>query len=155
MMPHQISRATIVASISIVALIILAGHFMATELIGPSSGTSTATASIYLLSAVGACKGPSGFAPCFGGNITQAEVFNCANVATLPSGCTQVVMNPSNQTMSYRITIWYPVLAQSNEPSWANCKYQSSGDPTHQYFGNCILTNSTAFVVAQPSPPPV
>ena len=155
MMPHQLSKATIIALVSVAALIATASHFMAPVSTVSSTNTTVSTSSMYLLSAVGACRGPAGYTPCFGGSIAQAEIFNCASAAASPSGCTQLVVNPSNSSISYQITIWYPYLAQSNEPSWANCKFESNGDPGQPYFAHCISTNSTAFIVTEPSLPPV
>lgn len=156
-MTHQFSRVTLIALVGVVALIAVGSHFMV-----PSSTSTTltpttavSTASIYLLSAVGTCKGPTGYTPCFGGNVTEAELFNCANAATSSAGCTKVVVSPSDASVSYEITVWYPYLAHSSEPSWANCKYQSSGDAGQQYFAYCLSTNSTAFIVTEPSLPPV
>ena len=156
MMPHQVSKVTIVALIGVAALI-AAGRLVAWVPTGStlvSSSVTTSTGFVYLLSAVGACRGPAGYAPCFGGDITEAEIFNCARAATSPAGCTQLVENPSNTSISYQVTVWYPYLAYANEPSWANCRYQSTGDPGRQYFANCISTNSTAFIVSEPAPPP-
>jgi len=154
-MPHQISKLTIFALVGVAALVALASHFLAPIPTTSSSASTISTPPIYLLSAVGACKGPTGYAPCFGGNITQAEIFNCANVATSPSGCTRLLVNPTNASISFQITVWYPYIAVSNEPSWANCKYQSSGDKGQQYFASCVSTNSTAFIVTEPGLPPV
>jgi hypothetical protein len=152
---HQVSKSTLIILASAAALIAIASHFTPLTLTASPPTTALSTESVYLLYAVGACRGPAGYTPCFGGNITQAEIFNCGNAATLPSGCIRSVVNPSNPLLSFQITIWYPYVTQSNEPSWANCKYQSSGDPGQQYFANCISTNSTAFIVAEPGPPPV
>jgi len=152
---HQVSKGTLIILVGVVALIAIASHFTASTSTAGQPTTTLSTQSMYLLSAVGACRGPAGYTPCFGGNITQAEIFNCGNAATLPSGCIRSVVNPSNPLLSFQITIWYPYVTQSNEPSWANCKYQSSGDPGQQYFANCISTNSTAFIVAEPGLPPV
>ena len=154
MKPHQTSKLIIVALVGIAVLTAIAVHFMA-PISKASSPTMATNVPMYLLSAAGACRGPTGYSPCFGGNITQAEIFNCTNAATSSSGCTQLVVNRSDALISYRITVWYPYLPLSNEPSWANCKYQSSGDSGQQYFANCISTNSTAFIVTEPSPPPV
>ena len=158
MMPHQLSKVTIVALVGVAALIALASHLTTPMPRGSTSlspTVTTTTVSVYLLSAVGACRGPAGYTPCFGGNVTQAEIFNCANAATSAAGCTQLVTNPSNASISYQVTVWYPYLAHTNEPPWANCKYQSTGDPGQQYFANCISTNSTAFIVTEPALPPL
>jgi len=155
-MTRQASGVIVLAILCVTALIALMASHLITPISTASSPTTiSSTGYIYLLSAVGACKGPAGYTPCFGGNITQAEVFNCLNTATKPTGCTQTVVNPSNASINYQITTWYPFISQSNEPPWANCKYQSNGDPAQQNFARCVTTNSTAFVVTEPAPPPV
>jgi hypothetical protein len=133
----------------------LAIRFTVPKITNPQR-TAVTTGVMYLLSVVGPCRGPTGYSPCFGGDdIDQAEVFNCAELAASPTGCTQLVANPSNSQISYEVTIWYPYVTHVNEPSWATCMYESSGDLGQQYFANCISTNSTAFIVTEPSPPPV
>jgi hypothetical protein len=111
--------------------------------------------SVYLSSDVGSCRGPAGYAPCFGGNFSQAEVFNCMNAASLPSGCTQRVVSSSNPQNSYQITIWYPYVGHNNESSSANCIYTDSGDPVQYYGAYCVSISSTTFIVTEPAPPPL
>jgi hypothetical protein len=132
--------------------------------IGPAVVTETVTtnlssipfgSSVYLSSEVGSCRGPAGYAPCFGGNLSQAESFNCAATAASPSGCTQRVVSSSNPQNSYQMTIWYPYVGHSNESSWANCNYTDSGDPGQYYGAYCVSISSTAFIVTEPAPPPV
>lgn len=99
-------------------------------------------------------ESPSGTASCFykNGTVTfcttsflpGAFVFNCASTANTLSGCTV-------RTIHYTITVWYPYTNQSNEPSWANCKFSIQGDPGSPYFGDCLMVNSTAFVISHPS----
>jgi hypothetical protein len=83
MVPRLGSKIIIIALVVIGALIAMATHFMAPISNASSAIASTSTVPMYLLSAVGACRGPTGYSPCFGGDIAQAEVFNCANAATL------------------------------------------------------------------------
>jgi hypothetical protein len=110
--------------------------------------------SIYLSSDVGPCRGPAGYAPCFGGNFSQAELFNCASSAASPSGCTQRVVSSSNPQNSYQITIWYPYVGHTND-TWTNCNYTDSGDPGQYYGAYCVSISSTAFIVTEPAPPPL
>ena len=118
-----------------------------------TAGSAAVTeAYIYLLSVVGPCRGPSGYGPCFGGAVNQAEIFNCVSAAASSSGCTQTVANASTPQVSYQITVWYPYATPSKK---TNCMYESSGDPAHQYLAYCIMTNSTAFIVAEPGLPPL
>jgi hypothetical protein len=132
--------------------------------IGPMIVTETRTitlsnmpfnSSVYMSSDVGSCRGPAGYAPCFGGDFSQAELFNCASAASLPSGCTQRVVSSSNPQNSYQITIWYPYVGHSNESLWANCIYADSGDPGQYYGAYCVSISSTAFIVTEPAPPPL
>jgi hypothetical protein len=134
------------------------------HLISPVIVTETSTidassvpfnSSVYLSSEVGACRGPSGYAPCFGDDLSQAEVFNCLNAASLASGCTRSVVSSSNPQNSYQITIWYPYVGHSNESSWANSVYTDSGDLGQYYGAYCVSINSTAFIVTEPAPPPL
>jgi len=106
---------------SAIVTLLLEGHFVRT-----ASLTETGTAklsskpfnsSLYLSSDVGPCKGPAGYAPCFGGGLSQAEVFNCMKAASLPLGCTQHVVSSLQPQNSYHITIWYPYVGHSNESS--------------------------------------
>jgi len=148
-----------VAGVSAIFTLSLENH-----LIGQVTVTETRTidfssipfnSSVYLTSDVGSCRGPAGYAPCFGGNFSQAEPFNCASTAALPSGCTQHVVSSSNPQNSYQITIWYPYVGHSNESSSENCIYTDSGDPGHYYGAYCDSISSTAFIVTEPAPPPL
>ncbi len=149
----------VVAGTSAIVTLSLESHF-----IGPVTVTETRTinlsnmpfnTSVYLTSDVGSCRGPAGYAPCFGGALNQAELFNCTSAAALSSGCTQRVVSSSNPQKSYQITIWYPYLGHSNESSSANCIYTDSGEPGQYYGAYCVSINSTAFIVTEPAPPPL
>jgi len=154
---HQLSRkVAVIVVIFVIAIVLVAGHFTDSISMGtPASSTTTSMSWMYLLSIVGSCRGPGGYVPCFGGNYDQAEVFNCATPAASSAGCVQLVADETSPQFSYQITVWYPYSAHSNEPSWANCRYKTSGDPGQQYYARCVSTNSTAFIVSQPTLPPV
>ena len=155
-MHHQASKSlAVIALIGVAALIAVATRFLAPVPPLQSVSTTASTASMYLLSTVGACRGPGGYVPCFGGTASQAEIFNCASEAASAAGCTLRVVNASNPIVSYNITVWYQTFGRSDEPSWANGIYESSGDPGQQYFARCVMTNSTAFMVTEPAPPPL
>ena len=148
-----------VAGASAVVTISLGSHFMGAVIVTETRTINLSSipfsSSVYLSSDVGSCRGPAGYAPCFGGYFNQTEVFNCASAAASPSGCTQLVVGSSEPHNSYQITIRYPYIGHSNESSWANCIYTDSGD-AGQYFGAyCISISSTAFIVTEPAPPPV
>jgi len=156
MIHYQVSKSfAVIALVGIAVLIAVASRFLAPVPPVLSASTTASPASMYLLSTAGACRGPGGYVPCFGGNVSQAEVFNCASEAASAAGCTLPVANASNPLVSFQITIWYPTLGRSNEPSWANGVYESTGDPGQQYFIRCVMTNSTAFIVTEPAPPPL
>ena len=134
------------------------------HLIGQVTVTETRTinlsripfnSSVYLTSEVGPCRGPAGYTPCFGGDIHQAEVFNCLDAAATSTGCTQRVASSSNPQDSYEITIQYPYVGHINESSWANCIFTDTGDPGHYYSAYCVSTSPTAFIVTEPAPPPL
>ena len=126
-----------------------------TETTTPNLSHIPFNSSVYLSTNVGSCGGPAGFVPCFGGDFSQAEVFNCGAAATSPSGCRWRVVSSSNPQNGYFVTIWYPYVRHGNESSWANCNYTDSGDPGHYYDAYCVSINATAFIVTQPAPPPL
>jgi hypothetical protein len=148
-----------VTGASVIATISLKGNFLdsatVTETTTINYPSIPFNSSVFLSSDVGQCRGPSGYTPCFGGNFSQAELFNCASAAAMPSGCTQLVVSSSNPENNYQITIWYPYVGHNNEPLWANCNYTDSGDPGHYYSAYCISITSTAFIVTEPAPPPL
>lgn len=110
---------------------------------------------VYYLSPSVVC-GDSGSGLCFGGNFSEAIVFNCASAAASRTGCSRQVGSSYQIAIGYgyQITIWYPYAPHSGEPSWANCMYEYSGDAGQHHYGYCISTNSTAFIVTEPAPPP-
>jgi hypothetical protein len=56
---------------------------------------------------------------------------------------------------NFSITMWYPRLNQTNEPSWANCMYAAAVLPSGQStpggpgFAFCVPVGSSAFVVTE------
>jgi hypothetical protein len=162
---HDLNRVTVIALL-VIGVVMLSAIGISFPGRFTHSGTTTTTvtinpsavpfnSSVYLSSQVGSCKGPSGYGPCFGGNFSQAEVFNCASAAASTSGCVWRVASPSNPQLSYQITIWYPYAGHANEPLWANCIFTHSGDPGRYYGAYCISISSTGFIVTEPSPPPL
>jgi hypothetical protein len=83
--------------------------------------------------------------PC-GGGLDAAQVFDCLAAAATPAGCnfTKGTTSPSH---NYELTIWYPYVGRTNEPSWANCMYQTKG-LTDINYGFCIAVSSTGFIVS-------
>jgi len=112
---------------------------------------------LYLTSS-GACSvfGPNNTAyaiPCSSGDFNQAYVFNCASAAASSSGCTTQIVSSLVPSNRYNITVWYPYVNQSNEPSWAICMYNAKGASGSQY-AYCIPVGSTAFILSTEGPPP-
>jgi hypothetical protein len=98
------------------------------------------------------CHGPTGYEACVGGDFASAELFNCSSQAATASGCTWKVISSSSPQYGTEVTVWYPYTG-SSEP-W-NCLYTDSGNSGNYYSAYCISSNSTAFVVSEPVPPPV
>ena len=148
-----------IAAASAVVALSLRGHVDSPGVAGETSTINVSgnpfNASVYLTSDVGRCRGPAGYTPCFGGDIQQAEVFNCLSAPATSSGCTQRVVSSSNPQNSYQITIQYPYVGHSNESLWANCIFTDTGDPGHYYSAYCVSTTSTSFIVTEPAPPPL
>lgn len=95
------------------------------------------------------------YGTCFSYNISQAVVFNCAEVAATPQGCTQQVNSPQSHLPGYMITIWYPYVNQTNEPTGVNCAYSVPSESIDHNLAYCISLSPTAFIVTMKAPPPV
>jgi len=88
--------------------------------------------------------------PCFGANIDDAVIFDCAARAATSSGCETTVASPANATYDYNVTIWYP---DSNVTSSdANCEFLPSVGYSTPFQAWCASINQTSFVIAE-SPP--
>lgn len=124
------------------------------SLSGDSHGFALISATTYLtsdLGPTGACSGPNGYVPCFGGSQqSQAVVFSCLVQAKSVSGCSREVVSISNSQYRYSITIWIPVGDQSG-PTSLNCFWQSSGDLAHYYYSRCVAVDSISFIVTEPN----
>ena len=109
--------------------------------------------SFTYLSASSICTGPGGYAPCWGGD---AYVFNCASAAATQKGCIQqvvtTILTEVSPPPSYVINIRYP-FANQTEPSWANCLWTEQGITPGQGYANCMLVNSTSFIMGIQAPP--
>jgi len=119
----------------------------------PEPGRTPFVHPLYLTNDA-ACSGMQGDLPCFGGNEATAYVFDCAEAAASSDGCTVRVTSTLDPTNSYLVTIWFPYVTQTGEPWWANCMFEFTGE-YGQPYGYCLMTNSTAFILAYPGPPPV
>jgi hypothetical protein len=86
-------------------------------------------------------------APCFGANINDAVVFNCATEAATATGCKTSVVSPTNTKYNYDVTIWYPKYNSSMPNS--NCALQPSFGYDKPFHVWCISITQNAFIVAQ------
>jgi hypothetical protein len=128
-----------------------------------STVTSTATmtdtnavpwnSSLYLSTDPG-CSGPGGYTPCFSYNLSEAVQFDCAQEAATPQGCVQTVNSSAPSHLGYVITIWYPYVNQSNEPSWANCAFSVPSDGFDHGPAFCISLSANSFLVTLRAPGP-
>jgi hypothetical protein len=106
----------------------------------------------FFLAASGGCSASGYPVPCFASDFSQAFIFNCAGAAATAAGCEVEASSGAGSPQSnYTITIWYPKLNQTGEPTWANCEYSVKGDGSSP-FGYCFKTNSTAFVFSGAQP---
>ena len=102
------------------------------------------------LSSTGYCTENDNPVPCFTSEFSQAFVFNCASEASTSSGCTTLVesvVGGSAPENNYTITVWYPYVNQSNEPSQDNCMFSVKGYTASPY-AYCFTVNSTAFALS-------
>ena len=138
-----------------IGAISLADHFSRTVTVTETSTLNVASLPLYYLYPIGACDGSPSKSPCFGGNFSQALVFNCARAAASSSGCSEQVGSTYEIVVGsgYHLTIWYPYWNSTYE--WVNCMYEYGGNPGQPQYAYCISTNSTAFIISEPAPPPV
>jgi hypothetical protein len=97
-------------------------------------------------------NGQSAGAPCFGGGIDWAVIFDCAAEAATSAGCKTTVVSELDTSYNYDMTIWYP-CSQAPGPD-ANCCFQPTIGYDTPLFGWCISTGSNSFIISNPSPPP-
>jgi len=87
-------------------------------------------------------------APCFGRDIDNAVIFNCAAAAATPSGCTTTVVSPGYTAYNYNLTIWYP---DANAPAPnSNCEFLPSLGYNTPFDAWCISISQDSFIMAQP-----
>jgi hypothetical protein len=101
------------------------------------------------LTASAICTGPGGYLPCWGG---EAYIFNCADAAATPQGCSQQVTGTLAPRPSYFIDVRYPYYNQT-EPLGANCLWTVGTIAPEQGYAHCTSTNSTSFFVSIQAPP--
>ncbi len=100
------------------------------------------------MAVTGGC-GVSGYAvPCVTSSFSDATIFNCSQAAQSTAGCKYEANSSLGQPpYTFTITVGYPRLNQTGEPSWANCLVNERGEPT--IFGYCFMVNSTAFAISE------
>ena len=84
-------------------------------------------------------------APCFGDNIDEAVVFNCASQAATPAGCTTTVVS-SDTAYNYDLTVWYPCPNQT--PADTNCCFLPALGYPDPFNDWCISIGSNSFIIA-------
>ena len=135
------------------------GTITAATTLTVTSAQLPANISLLYLTASGVCWGPGGNAPCWGND--DPYIFDCANAAATPQGCTQQVdttLTPS-AVSNYTIDIMYPFANQTTqeidqrEPSFVNCLWTLEGDYPGQGYAHCISLTSTSFIMGQPAGP--
>ena len=84
-------------------------------------------------------------APCFGDNIDEAVVFNCASQASTPAGCTTTVVS-SDPSYNYDLTVWYPCPNQT--PADTNCCFLPALGYPDPFYDWCISIGSDSFIIA-------
>ena len=84
---------------------------------------------------------------CFGRNIDDAVVFDCASSAATSAGCEVTVKNPTNFLLDYNVTIWYPAFPPYSN---ANCEILPEYGYTSPAKAWCISVSQTSFIVAEP-----
>lgn len=105
------------------------------------------------------CANCSGSAIGFSTDVNNAILFSCPS-ATATETCT-VQFNNNATHLATSITMSYPQFGQEinqqNEPSWANCTFESYilpyGTPAGQGFGYCVQVAPAIFIIAQPFVP--
>lgn len=106
---------------------------------------------LYLVGvAIGApgCRIGYSSGACFGPNISDAVVFDCAVPAATSTGCNATVALPESPGVGYPITIWYPD-ANATSPN-SNCEFLLPSSNYDQAFDAwCISVSPTSFMIAQ------
>jgi hypothetical protein len=105
----------------------------------------------YLSNSVGQCTHNGMAFPCIERSLDNAHVFMCAGAAD-PSGCTVVVRNATAPQVNFNITIWYPSVGQTGEPSSDNCKYEVAVEP-YVFYGYCMSVGASEFIISTEGPP--
>ena len=85
-------------------------------------------------------------APCFGKNIDDAVVFDCASQASAPQGCTTTVVS-SDTSYNYDVTVRYPCTTPN--PDNTNCCFQPALGYPSPLYAWCSSVGSNSFIVEQ------
>jgi len=106
---------------------------------------------LYLVGvAIGApgCRSSYSGGACFGPNISDAVVFDCAVAAATSTGCNATVALPASPTVEYPIAVWYPD-SNATSPN-SNCEFLlPSSNYGHPFDAWCISVSPTSFIIAQ------
>lgn len=102
-----------------------------------------------------------GAGTCLTSDFTEAYVFTCTKAAASPQGCT-VQINATKSMAFFQITVWYPFVNQTGQPSsafapkeFANCAFSNPREAVqNQFYAYCIPIGADAFIIAlQPLDP--
>jgi len=103
---------------------------------------------VGLASGTPGCRSSYSGGACFGPNIADAVVFDCAVAAATSTGCNATVGLPASPSVEYPITIWYPD-ANATSPN-SNCEFLlPSSNYGHPFDAWCISVSQTSFIIAQ------
>ena len=96
------------------------------------------------------CSDPS---LCFG-NRSMAIVFDCAQTAASPQGCTKTFATTpvyaGGTVYVYSIRVWYSYRNYTAEVSWINCAFEIVRPLSGPWGGYCMPINSSSFLVSEP-----
>lgn len=106
---------------------------------------------MYLIPDIGTSYSCS-LGPCWGGNLSTAIAFNCANEAATPAGCRTTVASSTYYWEKYNLTIWYPDINESIPT--INCEFETAGQPTGDLGAWCSAIGPNSFVMSEAPPPP-
>ena len=104
------------------------------------------------LASSGSCQENGNPVPCETSEFSGAFIFNCRGAASTSVGCTTRVESwpgGSAPVNYYTITVWYPYVNHTGEPTGDNCMYSVKGEtPPASSYAYCFNVNSTAFAMS-------
>jgi hypothetical protein len=89
-------------------------------------------------------NGVSAGAPCFGKNIDDAVVFDCASQASTSAGCTTTVVS-SDPAYNYDLTVWNPCPSATTANT--NCCFQPALGYNTPLNSWCAAVGTNSFII--------